>query len=211
MLKNQNEKSKLTAPEQKVSYGLGWQFGRHLQTHNFEGLDMNAVTSGMIDCFSDKASPFTDQEVEIAYKLISQRVMEERAEQAAMYGRLCQEYLEKNKSRNEVQVTDSGLQFEVIVEGNGRACGTIDKVLVHYHGTLIDGSVFDSSIARGEPLEIAVQSAIAGWTEALQLMKERGKMKVYVPGDLAYGDLGKPPRIPGKAALIFDLELIKIL
>lgn len=120
-------------------------------------------------------------------------------------------FLEKNKARAGVVTTESGLQYEVIVEGNGPKPTADDVVKVHYHGTLIDGKVFDSSVDRGEPVEFPVGGVIPGWVEALQLMPVGSKWKIYLPGNLAYGERGAGGDIGPNTVLIFDVELIEIV
>ncbi len=120
------------------------------------------------------------------------------------------EFLENNKNAEGVQVTDSGLQYLVLNEGSGDTHpGPTDKVKVHYHGTLIDGSVFDSSVDRGQPIEFGLNQVISGWTEGLQLMVVGEKTRLFIPSDLAYGDRGAGPIPPG-STLIFDVELLGI-
>jgi peptidylprolyl isomerase len=120
------------------------------------------------------------------------------------------EFLENNKNAEGVQITDSGLQYLVLNEGSGDTHpGPTDKVKVHYHGTLIDGSVFDSSVDRGQPIEFGLNQVISGWTEGLQLMVVGEKTRLFIPSDLAYGDRGAGPIPPG-SALIFDVELLGI-
>ena len=121
------------------------------------------------------------------------------------------EFLAENAKRSGVVVLPSGLQYEVLAEGKGRKPKVTDKVQCHYHGTLIDGQVFDSSIQRGTPAVFGVNQVIPGWVEALQLMPEGSRWKLYIPSDLAYGEQGAGGSIPANATLIFEVELIKIL
>jgi len=118
-------------------------------------------------------------------------------------------FLKENGARDEVIITESGLQYEIIESGSGNTPGLTDTVVTHYAGRFIDGSEFDSSIKRGEPASFPVNGVIKGWTEALQLMKEGDKWRLYIHPDLAYGENGVGP-IPGNSALIFDIELIKV-
>lgn len=120
-------------------------------------------------------------------------------------------FLEQNKSREGVQVTESGLQYEIITEGTGAKPTAEDQVRVHYHGTLTDGTVFDSSVDRGEPVVFGVTQVIPGWTEALQLMPVGSKWKIYLPADLAYGERGAGADIGANEALIFEVELLEIV
>ncbi len=119
-------------------------------------------------------------------------------------------FLKKNKEKSGIKVTDSGLQYKVLLEGTGKSPGATDRVTVHYEGTLIDGTKFDSSYDRGEPIDFGLNQVIRGWTEGLQLMKEGAKYKLFIPSDLAYGPQGSPGAIPPNAALIFTVELIRV-
>ena len=120
-------------------------------------------------------------------------------------------FLEQNKSRSEIKTTPSGLQYEILEEGNGPIPTAEDQVRVHYHGTLIDGTVFDSSVERGEPAVFGVNQVIPGWTEALQLMPTGSKWKVYIPSELAYGTNGAGGAIEPNSTLIFEVELLEIV
>lgn len=120
------------------------------------------------------------------------------------------EFLEENRDREGVHTTDSGLQYEIIKEGEGRSPKATDVVEVHYRGTTLSGSTFDSSYSRGQPAEFPVNRVIKGWTEALMMMKEGSKWKLYIPSKLAYGSAGSPPKIEPNSLLIFDVELISI-
>lgn len=127
------------------------------------------------------------------------------------YEQQCKEFLDKNAKREGVKVTSSGLQYEVLEEGNGKSPSAVDNIVrCHYEGRLIDGTVFDSSYKRGEPSEFALNQVIKGWTEGLQLMKEGSKYRFYIPYYLAYGSRGIG-NIPPYAALIFDVELIEVI
>jgi len=121
-----------------------------------------------------------------------------------------EQFLADNADRDEVKVTDSGLQYEVLASGDGETPSASSTVKVHYHGTLIDGTVFDSSVNRGEPIEFPVNGVIAGWTEALQLMKTGDKWKLYIPHNLAYGAQGAGGVIGPYQALIFEVELLAV-
>lgn len=197
--------------EQVVSYGLGWQFGRHLLTHNFDGLSMEEVIAGMRDCFEDKASPYTDEQAEEAFRVMTAKAQARHAEEAKQAAATSQQFLADNAEKPDVTVTRSGLQYRVIEMGEGSKAGPLDSVRVHYHGMLTNGQVFDSSVERKVPVEFPVQEVIKGWTEAMQLFPMGTRVRLFVPADLAYGEMGKPPVIPGNAALIFDLELLEIV
>ena len=119
-------------------------------------------------------------------------------------------FLEKFSKEEGAKKTESGLAYKVMKEGTGATPGAEDTVEVHYHGTLMDGTVFDSSVERGQTISFPLNRVIKGWTEGLQLMKEGGKSKFVIPADLAYGDAGAPPKIPGGATLVFEVELFKV-
>jgi FKBP-type peptidyl-prolyl cis-trans isomerase FklB len=121
-----------------------------------------------------------------------------------------QAYLYINARKPGVQVTKSGLQFEMLEQGEGKTPGLTSSVLTHYHGTLVDGTVFDSSVERGQPAQFPVNRVIAGWTEALQMMKEGDKWRLVIPPDLAYGERGSGRRVPPNSVLVFELELIEV-
>ncbi len=196
--------------EKIVSYGMGWQFGRHLLTHKFYGLDLEAAFAGVRDCFEDRESPYTDEQAEQAFKQISAQAEAIRQEEAAQLATKSEEFMVENAKKGDVEVTASGLQYKIVEKGSGRIPGPLDSVIVHYHGMLINGEVFDSSVERGTPAEFPVAQVIAGWTEALQLIPVGTKCRLYIPSELAYGKAGSPPKIPGNAALIFDIELLDI-
>lgn len=138
------------------------------------------------------------------FQKMSEKVAQENLEEGNAF-------LEKNKAREGVKTTESGLQYEIITEGTGPKPTAEDMVKVHYHGTLIDGKVFDSSVDRGEPAQFPVGGVIPGWVEALQLMPVGSKWKIYIPASLGYGERGAGGNIEPNAALIFEVELLEIL
>ena len=141
---------------------------------------------------------------------LQQVQMKKAAEEAAGNRKKGEEFLAANKNKKGVVTLPSGLQYHVIKEGTGKKPTANDEVEVHYHGTLLDGTVFDSSIDRNQPVTFAVNRVIPGWTEVLQLMKEGAKWKVFIPSQLAYRQRGAPPRIGPNETLIFDIELLKV-
>ena len=197
--------------EQKASYGVGRNMGGQLLQQSFDGIDINAVAQGVIDAFNQNNSPVTQQEMEEAFAHITKIMQEKQAQlskQAAEAGRL---FLEENEKKEGVTVTESGLQYEVITEGTGDKPVATSTVKTHYHGTLIDGTVFDSSYDRGQPAEFAVNGVIAGWTEALQLMSVGSKWRLTIPYELAYGEQGAGGAIGPYSTLVFDVELLEIV
>lgn len=196
--------------EQKVSYGFGLQFGQQLLRNQFSGLEAQFVAQGIEDILSEAEVKVSEQELSEAYASVQAMMQKEQEQKAAKMRELGVSFLAENAKRDEVTVTDSGLQYEVLEAGEGGKPAATDTVEVHYEGTFINGDVFDSSIARGEPATFGVTQVIAGWTEALQLMPVGSKWRLVIPSELAYGDAGAPPSIPGGSALVFQVHLIKI-
>ncbi|BCV35531.1 MULTISPECIES: FKBP-type peptidyl-prolyl cis-trans isomerase [Shewanella] len=202
---------KFTSVEQQASYGVGRQLGEQLAANSFEGLDIPAVQAGLADAFDGKESVVSMEDMQVAFSEISRRLQkaqEEAAEAASAEGNA---FLAENAKREGVVTTESGLQYEIINEGSGEKPSYDSNVRTHYHGTFIDGKVFDSSVTRGQPAEFPVSGVIAGWTEALQLMPVGAKYKLYVPHHLAYGERGAGAAIPPYSTLVFEVELLDIL
>lgn len=203
--------SKYTTLEQHASYGIGLQMGQQLADNPFDGLDIDAVAAGVIAAFTEQAPEVSDEQIRAAFTVISERMQAEQAEKAQLLAQAGEAFLAENAKRPEITVTDSGLQYEVLVAAEGDKPNANSTVRTHYHGTLIDGTVFDSSYQRGEPAEFPVSGVIAGWTEALQLMSPGSKLRLYIPHNLAYGERGAGNAIAPFSALIFDVELLDIL
>ncbi len=197
--------------EQKVSYGFGLQFGQQLQRNFFEGLDIDILQAGIQDILNQNNIQITDSELNQAFAAVQKKIEAKNAQQAKQLAELGKVFLTENAKREGVTTLVSGLQYEVINSGNGKKPTTNDTVKTHYHGTFVDGTVFDSSVARGEPATFGVTQVIRGWTEALQLMQVGDKWRIFLPSDLAYGDHGAPPSIPGGSTLIFEIELLDII
>jgi len=202
---------KFTTVEQQVSYGIGRQMGDQLAGSPFDELVLEAVLEGVRDSYTDQPPQVDTEVMKAAFEAVNTRVQAKQAEQAGKLSAEGVEFLAENAKRDGITVTASGLQYEVLNEGDGNIPSNTAKVKTHYHGTLIDGTVFDSSYDRGEPAEFPVNGVIAGWTEALQLMKEGSKWRLYVPSDLAYGDKGAGGAIGPHATLVFDVELLAIV
>lgn len=202
---------KYTTLEQHASYGIGLQMGQQLADNPFDGLDINAVAAGVIAAYTEQDAEVSDEQIRAAFGVISERMQAEQAEKAELLAGAGEAFLAENAKRAEITVTASGLQYEVLVAAEGEKPTRNSTVRTHYHGTLIDGTVFDSSYQRGEPAEFPVSGVIAGWTEALQLMSPGSKLRLYIPHDLAYGERGAGNAIAPFSALVFDVELLAIL
>lgn len=200
----------LSTDETRVSYGIGRQLGDQIRDNPPPGVSLDAVLAGLSDAFNGVESRVDGAALSASFRVIRERMQAEaqvRAEAAAGAGRA---YLEENAKRDGVTVLASGLQYEVLVAGEGAKPSAEDTVRTHYHGTLIDGTVFDSSYDRGQPAEFPVGGVIAGWVEALQLMNAGSKWRLHVPSELAYGGQAVGS-IPPHSVLVFDVELLEIL
>ncbi len=197
--------------EERVSYGIGRQMGDQLSSNPIEGLSIDGVLAGLADSLNGVESAVAHEDLNAAFTEMSKRLQAAEAEKAKVLAAEGEKFLAENAKRNEVNVTESGLQFEVLVEGSGEKPTKASTVRTHYHGTLIDGTVFDSSVERGQPAEFPVGGVIAGWTEALQMMNTGSKWKLYVPYNLAYGERGAGGAIGPYTTLVFEVELIDII
>ncbi len=197
--------------EQKVSYGFGWQFGRQMHKNKFPGMDIEAAVLALRQCFNGEPSMLSDAELNEAYDAVKEQRKQVEAERQSNYRELCDAFLLENAKREGVQTTESGLQYEVLEPGEGAKPQLNQLVRTHYHGSFIDGQVFDSSITRNEVAEFGVDQVIPGWTEALLMMPVGAKWRIAVPYQLAYGELGSPPAIPPFSTLVFDIHLIEIV
>lgn len=200
----------LSTDEARVSYGIGRQLGDQIRDNPPPGASLDALLAGLADAFNGKPSAVGADEMSASFQVIRERMQADakaKAEAAAAEGVA---YLAENAKREGVTVLPSGLQFEVLSAGEGRKPSREDTVRTHYHGTLIDGTVFDSSYQRGQPAEFPVGGVIAGWTEALQLMNAGSKWRLHVPSELAYGAQAVGS-IPPHSVLVFDVELLDVL
>ncbi|GLR72762.1 FKBP-type peptidyl-prolyl cis-trans isomerase [Agaribacter marinus] len=202
---------KYTSIEEQASYGIGFQMGQQLTSNPFDGLDINIVLEGVKQGFSGQAPEVSNEALRTAFNEIHQRMQAAKQTQFAEVMAKGKTYLEENAKRDEITVTDTGLQYEVLNTGDGDKPSAASTVRTHYHGTLIDGTVFDSSYDRGEPAEFPVNGVIKGWTEALQLMSVGDKWRLHVPYDLAYGEQGAGAAIGPFSTLVFDVELLDIV
>lgn len=202
--------SKFETTEQQASYGIGRQIGQQLVEQSFDGFDIQAVHQGIDDAINNLPFAVSHEQIGEAFRILNDKLAAEEAGRAEKMQKEGSEFLTQNAMRSEIKVTESGLQYEVLTEGSGNKPGSTDKVRVHYHGTFTDGKVFDSSVQRGQPAEFPVNGVIAGWVEALQLMPEGSKWKLYIPYNLAYGERGAGS-IPPYSTLVFEVELLNIL
>lgn len=193
-----------------VSYGLGRQVGDQLSSDPFDGINAQAIAQGVLDSFNQVESPISQQQIAAAFQAINEVMQAKEQERAQMAAKVGEDFLAANAEKEGVVVLASGLQYEILVEGSGEKPKADSVVQTHYHGTLIDGTVFDSSVQRGQPSSFPVNRVIAGWTEALQLMPTGSKWRLYIPQDLAYGAHGSGNKIAPYSALIFDVELLAI-
>tara|TARA_R110000737_G_scaffold112842_1_gene146006 strand:- start:466 stop:1089 length:624 start_codon:yes stop_codon:yes gene_type:complete len=203
--------NKLETIEQRVSYGVGRQLGDQLRNNPFKDFDVSAVQAGLADAIANAASQVSDEDLNEAFGIVSQKMQELEQAEAKEKSAEGEAFLVENAKREEVTVTESGLQYEVLATGDGEKPTAASTVRTHYHGTFINGDIFDSSVDRGQPAEFPVGGVIAGWTEALQLMTEGSKWRLYVPYSLAYGERGSQGAIPPYATLVFDVELLAIV
>ena len=203
----------LETEKQKLSYSLGLILGERLQA-DVDDLDIKAFTQG-VEAIYNEETPLLNQEqmAEVMQAFQAQKMEEQRQAMA----KLAQDNLDKGKTyqdenakRDGVKVTDSGLQYEVFEAGKGKSPKASDTVKVHYSGELIDGTQFDSSYARNEPVSFPLDGVIPGWTEGLQLMKEGGKSRLVIPADLAYGPGGMGNAIGPNETLVFEVELLEV-
>ena len=192
----------------KLSYALGLSMGHNFLGSGIKSLNVEDFAKGVEAVYKQEKPEISFDEAKKIINEFFSNLQDEIAETNKQAGK---EFLAENAKRSGVVVLPSGLQYEVLAEGKGRKPKVTDKVQCHYHGTLIDGQVFDSSIQRGTPAVFGVNQVIPGWVEALQLMPEGSRWKLYIPSDLAYGEQGAGGSIPANATLIFEVELIKIL
>ncbi|MGV6988421.1 FKBP-type peptidyl-prolyl cis-trans isomerase [Testudinibacter sp. P80/BLE/0925] len=200
----------LDSTEQQGSYGIGLQMGQQLLQSGLH-ISVEAVAKGIYDALQQNAPAVDLQAVSAALQQMQQQAEELQRAQFKEIEQAGNEFLAENKKMAGVKETESGLQYEVLVEGNGAVPSRQDKVRVHYTGSLIDGTVFDSSVQRGQPAEFPVSGVISGWVEALSMMPIGSKWRLTIPQHLAYGERGAGASIPPFSTLIFEVELLDIL
>jgi FKBP-type peptidyl-prolyl cis-trans isomerase len=201
-------------PQQQLSYSFGQNVGASLKQQDFT-VDYDALALGIKEALAGEFNAMTEEQVhqtliqfqraQIEKQALAKRELAEKNRQQG------QEFMQENAKQEGVKTTDSGLQYQILVDGSGEHPKPTDNVTVHYRGTLIDGTEFDSSYSRGEPASFALNRVIKGWTEGVQLMRPGGKAKFVIPSELAYGSTGVPSGAIGPdATLIFEVELISI-
>mgnify|MGYP003878732549 FL=1 len=197
----------LNTEMEKVSYSLGVNVAKSVKNQGLESIDSEAIAQAFTDVFEGNELKISEQESNIILQDYFGKIAKEAKSANVEAG---EKFLAENAKRDGVTTTATGLQYEVLVEGSGDSPKETDQVTVHYHGTLIDGTVFDSSVERGQPATFPVNGVIAGWVEALQLMNPGAKYKLFIPSNLAYGERGAGGSIGPNATLIFEVELISI-
>lgn len=204
---NDPKKIELKSEDDKTFYAMGFMLGGNLQRLSLTDAEIAALYKGISMAAKNEKS-----EVDMAkYQNRIQEVFKSRMDKVSQKEKDSgKNYLEKFVAQEGATKTASGLAYKVIKEGTGTTPSAEDVVEVHYHGTLLDGTVFDSSVERGKTISFPLNRVIKGWTEGLQTMKEGGKSKFVIPADLAYGEAGAPPKIPGGATLVFEVELFKV-
>ncbi|MFC2150523.1 FKBP-type peptidyl-prolyl cis-trans isomerase [Calditrichota bacterium] len=207
------EKVSLDNDVNKTSYAIGVDLGKNFKGQMME-VNPDALAMGLREALAEGDLQMTEEEMQAAIMQLQQSMQEKQNEtRKAMTGKNKTEgeaFLKENATKEGVKTTASGLQYKVIKAGTGKTPGLNDTVETHYRGTLIDGTVFDSSYDRGETATFPVSGVISGWTEALQMMKEGGTWQLYIPSELAYGSRGAGGKIGPDAVLIFDIELIAV-
>lgn len=199
----------------KLSYGLGLGIGQQLAQMNIEGLNIDDFADAIRDVINGNDLKVEHREaqqiVQNYFAEQEKKLQAERAEKGKAAKEAGEKYLAENAKKEGIITTASGLQYKVLKEGTGKQPKATDKVRCHYEGFLIDGTVFDSSVQRGEPAVFPLDGVIVGWTEGLQLMREGGKYRFFIPYKLGYGEGGAGASIPPFATLVFDVELLEVM
>ena len=203
------EELKLEDDAKKLSYTLGFQIAQNLARQGMR-LDAEAASRAVHDVFSGAEPLLTVAEMKDVVERIQKVALDKRQSASEANQKTGETFLTENKAKDDVKTTESGLQYKIVRAGTGKSPAATDEVEVHYEGKLINGTVFDSSIARGKSISFGVNRVIKGWTEALQLMQEGARWQVYIPSKLAYGEKGAGASIGPNETLIFDIELIKV-
>ncbi|MBK3518303.1 FKBP-type peptidyl-prolyl cis-trans isomerase [Carboxylicivirga marina] len=191
----------------KISYALGMNLAQNLKSSGIETIEYSEFTKGLEAAFEGTETQMSADE---ANQVLQQFFGELQAKQAEVAIQAGKDFLAENAKKDGIVTLESGLQYEIMTEGNGDKPAATDQVECHYHGTLIDGTVFDSSVQRGEPATFPVNGVIQGWVEALQLMPVGSKWRLFIPSDLAYGERGAGQHIGPHTTLVFEVELLAI-
>lgn len=206
---NSEKEVALESNVDKMSYGIGMSMARSVKGQPIE-LNNDALLAGLKDALEDKEARLDETAIREAFAAVREEQMEKQKVESEAALKKGEDFLLENAKKDGVKATESGLQYEVLASGKGDSPEATDTVEVHYHGTLIDGSVFDSSVERGTPAKFPVNRVISGWTEALQLMKVGDKWRLTIPAGLAYGAQSPSPKIPANSTLVFEVELLNI-
>lgn len=197
----------------KISYIIGRDMAANFQKQGIE-IEPEALLSGLKDAIGGTPSKLSQEEIQNTMMQLQMQMQEKQQASAGASGEQNKQegeaFLQENKEKEGVHTLPSGLQYQVLESGSGKTPSASSQVTTHYEGTLINGTVFDSSYERGEPATFPVNGVIAGWTEALQLMKEGDKWRLFIPGNLAYGSRGAGADIGPNSTLIFDVELLQV-
>ena len=205
--KNKATKNTLTTKLDSASYGIGMTIGQNLKKDNLNDVDADLIAKGIKDAIKNDTSIMKPNNAQLVIQNFLQERAKQKGEANLAKAKKC---LEDNAKKPDVKTTPSGLQYQIMKEGTGAKPGPTDMVSVHYHGTLIDGTVFDSSVQRGQPAQFGVNQVIPGWTEALQMMPVGSKWKLWLPSNIAYGERSPGGVIGPNETLIFEVELLSI-
>ena len=198
--------SKNASSIEKISYALGYEVAQQTPPE----LDINSFVTGAREGYAHTQPAYNQEELQAAYEQFQKDMQAKQLDQAKQVQGASDTFLTENKNKPGVKTTASGLQYIMTKEGTGKSPAADSVVKVHYTGKLVDGTVFDSSVERGEAVEFPLNQVIPGWTEGLQLLKEGGKATLFIPSQLGYGQQGIPGTIPANSTLIFDVELIAV-
>ena len=206
---NSQAESTLNTDKEKFSYSVGIQLAQNMLRQSIQ-VDPDAFVQAVRDVLTGSQLKLTPQQMQQVLISYQQQAMEQQQAQGQKNKLAGEKFLSENKKKTGIIETNSGLQYKILKQGNGKKPSVSDSVVVHYRGTLIDGKEFDSSYARGEPLTLSASGVIKGWQEVLPMMQTGSKWQIYVPSELAYGERGAGPDIGPHSALIFDIELLAI-